>query len=42
MKKLAAAGYLTFFMDFKQARMIKTYSYASCHQVSKIRESYIC
>ena len=41
-KKLAAAGYLTFFTDIKLARMIKTYRSASCHQVLKIRESYIC
>ena len=42
MKKLAAAGYLTLFRDFKLARMIKTYRSASCHQVVKIREHYIC
>ena len=42
MKKLAAAGYLTLFKDFKLARMIKTYGFASCHQVLKIRECYIC
>ena len=42
MKKLAAAGYLTLCRDFKQARMIKTYRSASCHQVLKIRERYIC
>ena len=42
MKKLAAAGYLRFFRDFKLAGMIKTYRSASCHQVLKIRESYIC
>ena len=42
MKKLAAAGYLTLFRDFKLARMIKIYRYASCHQVLKIRERYIC
>ena len=41
MKKLAAAGYLTLFRDFKLARMIKTYRSASCHQVLKIRECYI-
>ena len=41
-KKLSAAGYLTLFMDFKLARMIKTYRFASCHQVFKIRERYIC
>ena len=35
MKKIAAAGYLTFFRDFKLARMIKTYRSASCHQVFK-------
>ena len=38
MKKLAVAGYLTLFRDFKLARMIKTYRSASCHQVLKIRE----
>ena len=42
MKKLAAAGYLTLFRDFKLARMMKTYRFASCQQVSKIREGYIC
>ena len=42
MKKLAAAGYLTLFGDFKLARMIKTNRSASCHQVLKIRERYIC
>ena len=42
MKKLSAAGYLTLFMDFKLARMIKTYRSASCHQDLKIRERYIC
>ena len=42
MKKLAAAGYLTLFMDFKLACMIKTYRSAKCHQVLKIRERYIC
>ena len=41
MKKLAAAGYLTLFRDFKLARMIKTYRFASCH-VLKIRECYVC
>ena len=41
MKKLAAAGYLTLFRDFKLARIIKTRS-ASCHQELKIRERYIC
>ena len=40
MKKLAAVGYLTLFRDFKLAPMIKTS--ASCHQVLKIRERYIC
>ena len=30
------------FRDFKLARMIKTYRSASCHQVLKIRECYIC
>ena len=39
MKKLAAAG---LFRDFKLAPMIKTYRSASCHQVLKIRERYIC
>ena len=42
MKILAAAGYLTLFRDFKLARIIKTYRNASCHQVLKIRERYIC
>ena len=42
MKKLAAAGYLTFFRDFKLACMIKTYRSASCLQILKIKESYIC
>ena len=42
MKKLSAAGYLTLFMNFKLARMIKTYRSASCDQVLKIRECYIC
>ena len=42
MKKLAAVGYLTLFRDFKLAPMIKTYISASCHQVLKIRERYIC
>ena len=41
-KKLAAAGYLTLFRDFKLAHMVKTYRSASCHQVLKIRECYIC
>ena len=41
MKKLAAVGYLTLFRDFL-ASMIKTYRSASCHQVLKIRERYIC
>ena len=41
-KKLAAAEYLTLFSDFKLARMIKTYRSASCHQVLKIKECYIC
>ena len=41
-KKLAAVGYLTLFGDFKLAPMIKTYRSASCHQVLKIREHYIC
>ena len=43
MKKLAAVGYLTLFRDFKLAPMIKTCNKsASCHQVLKIRERYIC
>ena len=42
MKILAAAGYLTMFWDFKLAHMIKTYISASCNQVLKIRERYIC
>ena len=42
MKKLAAVGYLTLVRDFKLVCMIKTYRSASCHQVLKIRESYIC
>ena len=44
MKKLEAVGYLTLFRDrnFKLACMIKTYRSASCHQVLKIRERYIC
>ena len=42
MKKLAAAGYLTMFRDFKLARMIKTFRSASCHQVLESRERYIC
>ena len=42
MKILAAAGYRTFLRDLKLARMIKTYRSASCHQVLKIRERYIC
>ena len=42
MKKLEAVGYLTLFRDFKLAPMIKTYRSASCHQVLKIRERYIC
>ena len=40
-KKLAAAGYLKLFRNFKLARMIKTYRTVSCHQVLKIRECYI-
>ena len=40
-KKLAASGYLTLFMDFKLARMIKTCRSASCHQIIKTRECYI-
>ena len=42
MKKLAAVGYLTLFRDFKLAIVKKTYISASCHQVLKIRERYIC
>ena len=42
MKKLAAVGYLTLFRDFKLAPMIKTNRSASCHQVLKIRERYMC
>ena len=42
MKNLAAAGYLSLSMDFKLARLIKTYRSASCHQVLKIRERYTC
>ena len=42
MKKLAAVGYLTLFMDLKLAPMIKTYIPASYHQVLKVRECYIC
>ena len=42
MEKLADVGYLTLFRDFKLAHMIKTYRSASCHQVLKIREHYIC
>ena len=41
-KKLSAAGYLTLLRDFKPACMIKTYRSASCHQVFKIKERYIC
>ena len=41
-KKLAAAGYLSLFGEFTLARMIKTYRSASCHQVLKIGECYIC
>ena len=41
-KKLAAAGYLTLFRDFKLVRMIKIYRSAGCHQVLKIRERSIC
>ena len=33
---------LTLFRDFKLARMIKTFRSASCHQILKIRECYIC
>ena len=42
MKKLAAVGHLTLFGDFKLAPMIKAYRFASCHQVLKNRERYIC
>ena len=42
MEKLAAAGYLSLFRDFKLAQMVKTYRSASCHLVLKIRERYIC
>ena len=42
MKKLVAVGYLTLFRDFKLAPMIKIYRSASCHQVLKISERYIC
>ena len=42
MKKLAAAGYLALFWDFKLAHMIKTYRSESLHQVLKIRVRYIC
>ena len=42
MKKLAAAEYHTLFRDFELARMIKKYRPASCHQVFKTRECYIC
>ena len=42
MKKLAAVGYLALFRDFKLAPMIKNYKSASCHQVLKIKECYIC
>ena len=42
MKKIAAAGYLTLFRDLKLARTMKTFRSASCHQVLKIRERYIC
>ena len=41
-KKLVTAGYLILLRDFKVTRMIKTYRSASCHQVLKIRERYIC
>ena len=42
MKKLAAVVYLTLFKGFKLAPMTKTYRSASCHQVLKIRERYVC
>ena len=41
-KKLAVAGHLILFRDFKLARIIKIYRSASCHKVLKIRECYIC
>ena len=42
MKILATAGYLTLIRDFELACRITTYRSASCHQVLKIRERYIC
>ena len=42
MKKLAAVEYLKLFRDFKLSPIIKTNRSASCHQVLKIRERYIC
>ena len=42
MKKIEAVGYLTLLRDFKLALMIKIHRSASCHQVLKIRECYIC
>ena len=42
MKKFTAVGYLTLFRDFKLAPMLKSYRSASCYQVLKIRERYIC
>ena len=42
MKKMAAVGYFTLLRDFRLAPMIKNYRSASCHQVLKIRERYIC
>ena len=42
MKELTVVGYLTLFRDFKLAPMLKSYRSASCHQVLKIRERYIC
>ena len=42
MKVFAAAGYLILFRDFMLAHMIKTHRSASCYQVLKIREHYIC
>ena len=42
MKKLEAVGYLTLLRDLKPVPMIKTYISASCHQILKIRERYIC
>ena len=41
-KNLQLMDNLTLFRDFKLARLIKTYRPASCHQVLKVRERYIC